>query len=318
MIASIIKSLGRDYLNLRLRTAGGREVRILERPGRWMSDADLADLTEDLRAIATKALPDGPLTYGVFSGDRDLLRDMIITVVSTGDGAPIAFNALAVMTVDMQPEPVDVLHLGLVMVDPDQRSGGLSWVLYGLTCFLMFTRNQCRPLWISSVTQVPAVVGMVSEMFSDLWPRPDAPRRTLNHVLLARRIMAHHRHVFGVGGDAGFDEDRFVITNAYTGGSDALKKAADDAQQHRDAVFNDFCAEELDYDRGDDFLQLGRMDMPALRRYLTREVPRNALLSVLLAGGFDFVRRLLLPLIYWSDSGRSYGVLRPTHEAVDG
>jgi hypothetical protein len=100
-------------------------------------------------------------------------------------------------------------------------------VLYGLTCFLLFVRNQFRPLWISNVTQVPAVVGMVSEMFSDVWPYPDADRRTLNHVLMARRIMAGHRHVFGVGEDAEFDETRFVITNAYTGGSDNLKKTWD-------------------------------------------------------------------------------------------
>jgi hypothetical protein len=74
------------------------------------------------------------------------MRDTIITLVTHRDGTPIAFNALAIMTLDIQPDPTDVLHLGLVMVDPDQQSGGLSWVLYGLTCFLLFVRNQFRPL----------------------------------------------------------------------------------------------------------------------------------------------------------------------------
>ncbi|MCF2904210.1 hypothetical protein L0666_04355 [Octadecabacter sp. CECT 8868] len=311
MLGPILKSLRHAYMDVTMRNGRDRVVRILERPGRWMSDQDLQTLTSDLRQIASKTLDEGDLTYGVFSGDRDRLRDTIVTLVTLKDGTPIAFNALAIMTVEVQPEPVDVLHLGLVMVDPDQRSGGLSWVLYGLTCFLLFTRNQFRPLWISNVTQVPAVVGMVSEMFSDIWPKPEADRRTLNHLLMARRIMANHRHVFGVGADAEFDEDRFVITNAYTGGSDDLKKTWEDAPKHRDAQFNEFCEVELDYERGDDVLQLGKMDLPAIRRYLTREVPRTAVLSVIGAGLYVALRRLILPVLYWSDSTRPFSILRP-------
>ena len=299
-------------MDVTMRNGRDRIVRIMERPGRWMSDAHLAALCNDLKQVAAETLEEGGLTYGVFSGDRDRLRDTIITLVTTRDGTPVAFNALAIMTLDTQPEPTDVLHLGLVMVDPSQRSEGLSWVLYGLTCFLLFTRNQCRPLWISNVTQVPSVVGMVSEMFSDIWPRPAAARRTLNHVLMARRIMEGHRHVFGVGPDAQFDEDRFVITNAYTGGSDDLKKTWAHAPKHRDPAYNDFCEAELDYVRGDDVLQLGRMDMPAIRRYLTRVVPRNAVVSVMTTGIYVMIRRCVLPLVYWSDSSRNYSILRPS------
>ena len=311
MIRPILKSLRREYMDVSMRNGRDRIVRIMERPGRWMDEAGLQALTGDLRTIAAKTLDEGSLTYGVFSEDHARLRDTIITLVTLRDGTPIAFNALAVMTLDTRPDPVDVLHLGLVMVDPDQRSGGLSWVLYGLTCFMLFVRNQFRPLWISNVTQVPSVVGMVSEMFSDTWPKPDADRRTLNHVLMARRIMASHRHVFGVGKDAEFDETRFVITNAYTGGSDDLKKTWEQAPKHRDAEYNDFCAAQLDYERGDDVLQLGRMDLPAIRRYLTRTVPKSAVFGVLSAAIFVALQRLILPLFYWLDSTRKFSILRP-------
>ncbi|MGJ8611165.1 MAG: hypothetical protein ACSHWY_08730 [Octadecabacter sp.] len=304
-------------MDVTMRSGRDLVVRIMERPGRWMDEAALQALTLDLRSIAAKTLDAGSLTYGVFSGDRTRLEDTIITLVSLRDGTPVAFNALAVMTLDTQPDPVDVLHLGLVMVDPDQRSGGLSWVLYGLTCFMLFVRNQFRPLWISNVTQVPSVIGMVSEMFSDIWPKPDADRRTLTHVLLARRIMDGHRHVFGVGADAEFDEARFVITNAYTGGSDDLKKTWAQAPKHRDAVFNDFCAAELDYVRGDDVLQLGRMDLPAIRRYLTRTVPKTAVFGVLSAAIFVALQRLILPVFYWLDSTRKFSILRPAKDDED-
>ena len=103
---------------------------------------------------------------------------------------------------------------------------------------------------------------MVSQTFSDVFPspHPDA-RQSFAHLQLARGIMSRHRAVFGVGEDAGFDETRFVITNAYTGGSDALKKTFEAAPKHRDEQYNVFCARELDYARGDDVLHLGRIDL---------------------------------------------------------
>lgn len=313
MIGTALRSLGKRHLDVTIRSGPDMVVRIVERPGLWMTAGELADLSEDLREVASRTLVAGSLTYGVFSGDRSRMEQTIITLVARRDGRPVAFNALAVMEVATHPRPTEVLHLGLVMVDPDERSKSLSWVLYGLTCFLIFFRRQFRPVWISNVTQVPAVVGMVSEMFSDVWPRPEGlgERRTLAHLLLARRIMEGHRHIFGVGPEAGFDEARFVITDAYTGGSDDLKKTWEAAPKHRDARYNDFCAEMLDYGRGDDLIQLGRMDLPAIRRYLGREVPRSAVAGLLLAGAMVALRRLVLPVVHWADSRRDWSILRP-------
>lgn len=303
--------MGRRFMDVSLRSGAGLRVRIIERPGIWMEDRALASLSADLRQIAARTLADQDLTYGVFSGKADVMSDVIITLVSRADGTPVAFNALVVMQLETRPEPTEVLHLGLVMVIPEERSQNLSWVLYGLTCFLLFLRRQLRPVWVSNVTQVPAVVGMVSGMFSDVWPQPEKGRRSLTHLLLARRIMGGHRHVFGVGAEAGFDEDRFVITNAYTGGSDGLKKTFEDAPKHRMDAFNRFCADQLDYQRGDDLLQLGRMDLGAMRTYLSREVPKAAVFSLLLTGVIVALQRVLLPLVHWADSTQPWSILRP-------
>ncbi len=317
MISAIFKAFGRTHMNVTLRTGPDLRVQIMERPGLWMSGQELQALSSDLKTIAAKTLPREGLTYGVFSADAARLSHSIVTLVTRKDGTPIAFNALAIMDIDTDPTPQQILHLGLVMVDPDERSKNLSWVLYGLTCFLICLRRQFRPIWISNVTQVPAVVGMVSTLFSDVWPQPGEGRRTLNHLLIARRIMDNHRHVFGVGEDAGFEEDRFVITNAYTGGSDGLKKSFEEATKHRDAVFNTFCQEQLDYERGDDVIQLGLMDMAAMRGYLAREVPRSALFGVLIAGAVQMVQRLILPALHWSDSRETWRDLRPAKGTRD-
>lgn len=310
MLGALRGALRRGDMDVRFR-AGGRHVRLMERPGRWMSDADLAELSRQLRTVAAKTLPAGSLTYGVFSGDPQRMKNSLITLITTPDGRPVAFNALALMEVQQGPQVEEVLHLGLVMVYPNERSGGLSWVLYGLTCFLIFFRRQFRPIWVSNVTQVPAVVGMVTSMFSDIYPAPEGGRRSLSHLLLARGIMAHHRAVFGVGEEAGFSEETFVISNAYTGGSDDLKKTWEAAPKHRDDRVNRFCQSVLDYERGDDVLQLGRLDLPAITRYVAREVPKGAIPTLTLLAIKVALSRAILPLMHWADSRTQFGSLRP-------
>ncbi|MEN3349235.1 MAG: hypothetical protein V7632_2870 [Bradyrhizobium sp.] len=308
-----LKALSQPTIDLTLRTDAGQLTRIIESPGLSLPQAELDALVEQLRTVAAKTLPQESLTYGIFSGEPERLARAVVTVISEEEsGRPIAFNALSLMAVPLDGEPAEVTHLGLVMVDPDVRGQGLSWVLYGLTALVLFARDGLRPKWISNVTQVPAVVGMVSDTFSDVFPSPlPGARQSFAHLQLARGIMARHRAVFGVGDEAGFDEARSVITNAYTGGSDALKKTFEIAPKHRDAVYNEFCARELDYARGDDVLQLGRIDLAGARRYIMSEVPSGSLPALLAASAILALQRLVLPVVYWLDDSRAFGTLRP-------
>ena len=314
------KALSQPQIDLTLRTHAGQLTRIVESPGLSLSEAELEALVAQLRIVAAKTLPAQSLTYGIFSGEREKLSRAVVTLISEeATGRPIAFNALSVMPVELDGEPAEVTHLGLVMVDPDERGQGLSWVLYGLTALVLFARDGLRPKWISNVTQVPAVVGMVCETFSDVFPSPHpGARQSFAHLQLARGIMRRHRAVFGVGDDAGFDEARFVITDAYTGGSDALKKTFEAAPKHRDPQYEAFCARELDYTRGDDILQIGRIDLAGARRYLLREVPPGSLPALLAAGAVLSLQRLLLPVFYWLDDSRAFGSLRPRLGETEG
>lgn len=314
------RALTGDYLDTVLGVAPGIRARIVERPGKWMKDADVQKLVEDVRSVARKTVPGETLDYGVLSGAKDRLDASILTILyDTTTGKPVAFNALAVMDVTLHGSTASVVHLGLVMVDPDVRSKGLSWVLYGLTCLILFARQQLRPLWLSNVTQVPAIVGMVSDSFSDVFPRPDtSARRSFDHLVLAREIMSRHRPVFGVGDDAGFDEERFVITNAYTGGSDNLKKTFDEAPKSRDEIYNTFCETELDYTRGDDLLQLGRLDITTAQKFILKDIPRRSLPAVASTLAVVSLNRLILPLVYWLSTKRQWGILRPAQPGKEG
>jgi hypothetical protein len=85
--------------------------------------------------------------------------------------------------------------------------------------------------------------------------------------------MSRHRHEFGVGPEASFDDRRFAIQGSYTGGSDALKKTFASAPKYRVEACNEFCRRELDYNRGDDLLQIGQMDGTVISNWLTRRLP---------------------------------------------
>ncbi len=307
-----LATLGRRYLNETLSARGGVRLHIVERPGKWMPANELARLVADLQTVVRKAVPGGALDYGAASGDPERLESSILTIAYARDGAPAAFNALSLMDCELRGEEIDVLHLGLVVVDPDFRESGLAGVLYGLTAFLLFARRQLRPLWISNVTQVPAVFGMVSESFDGVFPTSDArDRQRYDHLHLARQIMARHRHVFGVGPEATFDERRSVIMNAYTGGSDNLKKSFDDAPKHRHVIHNEVSARELDYERGDDFLQLGTVTLRAARAYFTRSAPVISPGALAMQFATRVLESFVAPLVQWFNPTRRMGDVRP-------
>jgi len=306
------RKLSRRYLDLEFRTADSVSVRIIERPGRWMGGDQITKMVGELRSVASAVLGGRNLSYGVFTGERHTLDRAVVTLLAEpSSGKPIGFNALSLLPVTLRGREVEVVHLGLAMVDPEYRGRGLSAVLYGLTCMLIFFRSQLRPMWITNVSQVPAVVGLVTETFGNVFPSPDPrKRRSYDHLAIAREVMTH-RQAFGVGDEAGFDERRFVITNAYTGGSDNLRKAFDEAQPHRIEAYNEMCRRELDYEVGDDFLQVGQADLATARNFLLREVPRPWLRSLAYPLLFLLVGHSVLPLLHWLSPNRAMGDLRP-------
>ncbi len=298
------------YLDLDFRIGSNLRARVVERPGRWMTPADRSRIVGDLQAVVASAVDRGVLDYGVVAADKERLDDAVLTVLYEA-GRPVAFNAMSIMTIELYGRVEDVLHLGLVVVRPDRRNKGFSWVLSGLSVLLIAFHRQLRPMWISSVTQVPAIVGMVANGLSDVYPTANGARRSYSHLVIARQIMSRYRHVFGVGEEAGFDFDRFIITNAYTGGSDNLKKTYAACPKYRDEAYNRMCREELDYERGDDYLQLGKFTVANAKNYLLRTVPRRSLAAVLCHGAFLVAGSLLLPVVRWFTPRTAMGDLRP-------
>src|SRR5689334_13263354 len=117
-------TLGRRYLNETVSMRGGTRLRILERPGRWMAPDDLARVVDDVKTIVRAAVPSGELDYGVATGDPERLNSSILTIAYSREGQPVAFNALSIMECELRGQEIEVLHLGLVAIDPNFRASG--------------------------------------------------------------------------------------------------------------------------------------------------------------------------------------------------
>ncbi len=299
------------HLNLTLRSADF-STKVVERPGLWMSSTELEKIVSDIRAVIA-SIGIEPLEYGIASGKKEVLDRSVLTIIyDKKTNRACAFNSLSLLECQLRTKKISVVHLGLTVIDPSYRARGLSWYLYGMTTFLLFLKNYFRPLWISNVTQVPSVIGMVCESFGKIYPNPKAgSRRTYDHLILARQIMENYRHVFGVGPEAEFDEENFIIKNSYTGGSDSLKKTFAQAMKHRNDVFNQYARAMLDYDRGDDVLQLGVMDVPTYYHASVHSLSGESKLIYLYKMFFHVFEFSLVPVFQWFSTSMQVGVLRP-------
>ena len=76
-----LNAFAQPAIDVTLRTHDGLATRIVESPGKSLSEDDLERLVAQLRVVAGKTLPAGDLTYGIFSGERERLSRAIVTVI---------------------------------------------------------------------------------------------------------------------------------------------------------------------------------------------------------------------------------------------
>ncbi len=273
--------------------------KIWDCPGIWCSDEEIASIQSHMLGISEisqcgKKVP----VYGPLIPGRENLKTKLITIAySKKTGEPAAFSAQTYIDLQNGPKPLRVTHLGLVYVAPQFQSCGVTSILYVLPNALNFLASGFRSLWISSVSQVPAVVGLVAENYASVFPCPQKrSQQTAEHFLIAREIMKSHRSVFGVGEDAEFDETTHIIRNAYTGGSDELKKTFVESPKHRNATVNEFCQTKLNYDRGDDVLQLGKLNFDVFFDFIVKKTACTGMTKQILSAVFNSIRLALVPI----------------------
>lgn len=249
---------------------GSIVFKIWERPGKWLKGKGLHQLINDIHTISLAGQGDkGALEYGVAKGHKDDLDNRLITIAyDKNTGEPIGFAAQIYMDVPVKSKIVEVLHLGFVCISQKYQKKSFVGLLYILPNLYVLIKRRFRPIWVSNVTQVPCIVGIVAQHYEAVYPNPlRETLKTETHKLLFEGIMAHHRSAFGTGEEATIDVEKQIIFNSYTGGSDNLKKTFEETAKYRNEVVNTFCQTHLDYARGDDFVQIGKLSKSLVHQY---------------------------------------------------
>lgn len=245
--------------------AGGEVlIDVVDQPGRWMSDAQLTRLQDELSEVAEISL-DERLAYGVFSRTRSAFRNRVIAVAYAAQtGRPCAFTAMVYLPLVRGRKTETIIHLGLTMIAPSSRGQRLQTPLFQ-RIFLSPIVNQFRTSFVvTNIAASPAGIGAVSDYFLDTYPSYHEDRSpTPFHHEVAAQVLARHRHEFGCSRGATFDPDSFVVagSNQESGGGASAFIKSDPVSRYRDPACNEFCERLLDFERGDELFQVGRADL---------------------------------------------------------
>jgi hypothetical protein len=247
--------------------------KIWMKPSKWLTNNDLQTIIDDIQTVTIAGQGDKEVpNYGVLQGQKTDLDNRLLTIAyDKATNKPIGFAAQIFLAVLVKTVVVDVLHLGLVFVDKAfQKKSVVGW-LYILPNLLLLAKRGFRPIWISNVSQVPSVIGVVADHYANVYPNPlKNVVQSEMHKLIFESIMQHHRSAFGTGEEATYNSEKQIIFDSYTGGSDNLKKTFEEAPKYRNEAVNAFCKAHLDYNRGDDFVQIGRLSRNLIHTFFRK------------------------------------------------
>ena len=237
------------------------------KPGTNLKPVEVKTLQEELRRVASLCFDELP-NYQCLAESSDAMSDKIITVATHPNGKIMGFCSAVLLPVEGHGE---VLHLGLTCVSPEARGHGLTHKLTSrlLTQYLLRYKPFGK-LWITNVACVLSSLGNVAINFDDIFPSPFAKAEpSRQHQIIAEAISKHHREHIAIDKNAHFCPHTFVFQRSV---KDTIfqKSAQDRRYHHRDKGLNQFYIDLMQFEEGDEVLQIGTVSIPALLRYAIR------------------------------------------------
>lgn len=239
-------------------------MEFLYRPGRTLDDLGVERLAGELDDVASRCFEDVP-RYNCLVGDRACLDDKVIILARRPSGELAGFCSAVLLDV---PQMAPVMHFGLTCVHPDDRGQRLTHKL--ITKLMVTYMLRYRPIgkiWVSNVACVLSSIGNVAAFFDNVYPSPYLAEPAEEHLRVAQAISERYREAIFIHDDALFDAEAFV----FRGSVDATvfqKDGDDDQYYHRDRLLNTWYRDLLDFDRGDEVVQVGSYSVATFLRYI--------------------------------------------------
>lgn len=241
---------------------------VLFYPGRYMNQMDREFLVKELVEVASECFLEAP-DYQALSGKKEELDRAVICTSRDENGRLMGFCSALALPVE---NVGDVLHLGLTCVHPDARGMNLTHHLTSkLLLKYLFKESMFKETWISNCACVLSSLGNVAMYFEDLYPSPYGVKApAARHMKIAQAIDSHYRESIAINESAVFNSERFVFEGSVDG--TVFEKDSDDERfHHRDPAMTEYYQDLLNFERGDEALQIGKVSLLTFPKYLLRK-----------------------------------------------
>ncbi len=239
---------------------------IIFRPGLNYSDLELNELHEEILDVAKVCLDEIP-DYQCLSGKREEYSRLIISVARDPQGKMLGFCSSYILD---GGKIGNILHLGLTCVTPAARRMGLTHKLTTkVVVNYLVNYSFFKPTWITNVACVLSSLGNVALHFDDVYPSPFMEEPTEEHREIAKLIDQKYRKELYINKEATFDEEHFVFERSVSG-TMFEKSETDSKFYHRDQDLTHFYMDLIDFQNGDEVLQIGKISLMSFPFYLLR------------------------------------------------
>ncbi|THB77905.1 MAG: hypothetical protein D3926_14330 [Desulfobacteraceae bacterium] len=243
-------------------------IDLYNRPGVHLPEIELESLVADIQFIAGQCFDEMP-SYQAMIGTREALSDKLITLARDEDQNAVGFCSMVFLPIEGVG---DVLHLGLTCVSPVARKNRLTHLLVKKAIAgYMIKQNPFGKVWISNCASVMSSLGNVAMHFENVYPSPFLKKKPgKTHVMIAQAIDRYYRGKMYVLPDAVLDLDDFVFRGSVK--DTVFHKDKSDVQYyHRKGYLNQFYAHLLNFEQGDEVLQIGYFRMASVLKYYLRQ-----------------------------------------------
>jgi len=235
----------------------GYELEFLFEPGGWMTDRELLALKSALDHV--NQISARPLRYGIFDpsngleATRDFLSSANLCLMHL-DGEPVGlFN-----NVILQRSSPTAIHAGLIMI---ARNTGVDLMRTSAIYMTILQRRKYGSYYYTNISAIPFSIGVFCDVFRRAWPsyrspmaRPPGP----DHLRMLDLLYKEYVQRYFPGDGVAIDRKRFVLRSPVDqmGFEPDIRKLP----RHPKLQANLFCMFWLDYSRGEDLIQIGKVD----------------------------------------------------------
>jgi hypothetical protein len=241
----------------------GYKLEYYLQPGKWMNYEELNSLKKCLKEVNISSGKN--FTYGVFDetlSEKDsmaLFKSLNICVIKEkGESVGFFYNLI------LREKPHPIIHAGLVVVSKNKGHDLIGYP-YSFMTYLQYKIFGTH--YYTSISSTPSIVGVFSDSFSGVWPSYKAnqikpPSRDYLKVLDV--LEEQYIKKYFKDDVLEIDKKRFVLKSAsqQMGFETNMKKLS----RYYKPEANYFCMFWLDYAKGEDLIQIGKVNFSAITK----------------------------------------------------